>query len=173
MNKILFFGYGANRNINKMFQTIGSRPEGKGAVAEGFRLAYQSFDQIPEPAKSVLKKIWGSEFRAYTLKEDDGMVVGELWEITKDDFQKIKEWEFIGVWRELIEVVVKTSSGEKMLAFTDRAPDTHPVSGYVDGLSYDEYQFTNLIEKDKEKISMYYNETQLQEIRNNLKAIAR
>ncbi|EKD86927.1 MAG: hypothetical protein ACD_37C00099G0004 [uncultured bacterium] len=173
MSKLLFFGYGANRSSNKISQIIGALPSGQGAIIEGYRLAYQSLDQIPEPAKTVLLKIWGNQFNSYTLKKGEGMVNGVLWEISEDDFQKIKEWEFIGVWRELTEVDVRTSDGKKLRAFTEKAPEIHPISGYVDGLLYNEYEFLNLAEKQKEQISNYYNDKQIQEVRDNLITIAR
>ena len=173
MSKILFFGYGANRSRSKMVQIIGNKLSGQGAIIEGYRLAYQSLDQIPEPAKTVLLKIWGHQFKSYTLKEGKGVVSGVLWEISDENFQKIKEWEFIGVWRELIEVDVRTSDGKKLHAFTEKAPEIHPISGYADGLLYNEYEFLNLVEKQKEQISNYYNDKQIQEVRDNLIAIAR
>jgi len=172
MNKILFFGYGANRSKSKINQIIGGEPgSGMGAIIEGYRLAYQSLDQIPEPAKTNLQKTWGNDFKAYTLKEGEGVVGGVLWEISEEDFQKIKEWEYIGVWRELIEVDIKTSDGKRIHVLTEKAPGIHPISGYTDGLLYSEYEFLDLKQKEKVQISKYYNDRQIQEIRENLAAI--
>lgn len=137
MQIVNFFGYGANRDVRRMEFILQIRPEGGyGAILTGYRLGYQTLDQIPEPAKSVLTKVWGKNFRAYTLKKGSGMVNGAIWHLDKAGIEKIKEWEFIDNWRVLIEVQVRLSDNITVTALTDMVKTPGSISAYVDGLSY-------------------------------------
>lgn len=174
MNKILYFGYGAYRSKSRISQVTGDDPgEGVGGILEGYRLAYQTLSEIPSPAKEALNKVWGPDFKAYTAVKGNGVISGILWNVTDEGFQVIKEWEFIGVWREIIELEVKTSDGMVIKAFTDKAFDSHPVSGYVDGLMYNEFNFRNQGEIEKLKEEKYYTDEKLEEIRQSLATIGK
>ena len=48
MAKILFFGYGANKDVNRLKEILGKYPEdGQGAILENYNLAVQNLSQIP------------------------------------------------------------------------------------------------------------------------------
>lgn len=98
MGKILFFGYGANRSRNKLRTLLNRDPgENVGAVVEGYCLGIQTLKQIPEEIKGTLKSIYGENFKAYTLKKGRGIVSGSLWEISTEEIEVIKNWEFVGL----------------------------------------------------------------------------
>lgn len=138
MAKILYFGYGANRSSQKIFEILGKEPGGgNSAVLEGFNLYTQTLSQIPEKPRSILEKVWGGEFRSYTLKKGEGSVAGVLWELDEDELKKLQEWEFVGYWKEMIQVPIKTSSGETVYAVTEKVTDDQSVEGKVDGLFYE------------------------------------
>lgn len=163
MDSVLFFGYGANRQREKITQVIGKDPGTEiGAILEGYQLAYQSVDQVPQPAQDLLVKLYGNEFKAFTLKEGNGIVQGCVWTISKEDFEKIKEWEFIGVWRELVNVKVKTCTNEVLEVVTEMSPSSHPIQNYVDGLSYREFAFE---EKPSYQENKFYTQQQIESIK--------
>lgn len=140
MSKIYFFGYGAYRIKERVAQILGHTPEGGyGAVLEGYVLGIQSLEQIPNQAQDILKKAWGDNFRCYTLKPGKGVIAGVIWEIDEKDLEIIKEWEFVGVWREFITAPVKLKDGRVITnAITEKAPDGVPIKEIVDGLNYED-----------------------------------
>lgn len=167
---MLFFGYGAYRSRAKISQITGKTPEGgAGAILEGYQLAFQSLSQIPQPVQDNLRDIWGDEFKAYTLKKGNGIVSGIIWNINEEDFKIIKEWEYVGAWREIIEVEVKTSDGLTFKTFSERVFDSAPIAGIVDGLLYDEFSFVRQSQKKQNEDIEYYTQEQLQLVREQLK----
>jgi len=139
MAKTFFFGYGSYRDKKKIAEIIGKDPEGgEPAVLEGYLLAVQTLDQIPGSARAVLQKVWGDQFRAYTIRKSPGIVVGTVWIIDQEDLNKIKEWEFVEEqWREIKQVDVTTNSGTKIPVLTDLARETLPVKEFVNGIEYE------------------------------------
>lgn len=164
MGRVLFFGYGANKSRSKIQQIIGKDPGlGVGAILEGYTLNLQSINQIPDIPRQILLKLYSGEFKAYTIRKGDGVVVGAIWEIEEEDLNKIKEWEFVDVWREIIEVSVKTSSEETLKVITEKAKDEFQTEFIVDGLLYDVFGFTKKA-SDPTK-DQYYTQKQLAKIR--------
>lgn len=170
---LLFFGYGAYRSKSKMTQVIGYEPEGLGAILEDHILAIQTLSQISQPAQDLLKSAWGEDFKAYTLKKGKGLVHGIVWNIKEEDFVKIKEWEFIGTWREIVEVEVRTAEDIRLKVFTEKVFEVSPISKAVDGLLYNEFILTDQHEKQKAESIEYYTQEQLKKIREDLKHITR
>lgn len=163
MDKKLFFGYGANRNRSRIRQVIGKDPgDGVGAILEGYTLHVQNLDQIPEPAQSDLKEIFGN-YKAYTIRKGKGFVAGIVWSVTEEEFEKIKAWEYVGSWREIVEVTVKSEDFYTVKVLTEKSIDTYPVSEKVDGIIYDEFEFTKLRKGVKE--DEYYTKSQIEKIR--------
>lgn len=163
MDKKLFFGYGANRNRSKIRQIIGKDPgDGVGAILEGYTLHLQNLDQIPEPAQSDLKNIFGN-FKAYTIRPGKGFVAGIVWSFTDEELEKIKQWEYVGNWREIVEVTVKSEDYYTVKILTEKSIDTFPVSEKVDGIVYNELDFKELEKGSKE--DEYYTKSQLEKIR--------
>ncbi len=168
MDSISFFGYGANRNHEKIKQIIGRDPgNGLGAIVKGYQLCIQTLSQIPKGPREVLQKSWGNNFKSYTLKKGKGIVGGTVWDLTDKEFHLIKEWEFIGAWRELVTISVQTANENEVTVFSEKAPDILPISQVVDGLLYDEFEFTNL--RDTQQKKEFYSKEQLEAIRNELK----
>ncbi len=172
MKKILFFGYGANRNKNKISQITGENPgDGIGAILEGHRLAFQTLKQIPPPVNKFLEKVWGLHFKAYTIRKGKGIITGVIWQLSEDGFSKIKEWEFIGLWRELVEIKVRTTDDISLTVLTEKAPESHPITEFIDGLLYNEFSFKDLEDFNRMEDEKYYTEKMLDKIRQNLQII--
>lgn len=147
MDKIFYFGYGANRDkkrIEDILTVSGLKGddlkiEGRyGARIDGFVLGIQALDQIPEEVRENLRKVWGDNFRCYTMKPGYGQIAGVIWEYTEAQFNAIKEWEYDGIWREIVEVEVITTDQKKLKTFTDRAKNDAPIKEIVDGLIYED-----------------------------------
>jgi hypothetical protein len=165
MDKVLFFGYGANISREKIKQIINRDPGNHvGAVIENYILCSQVLSNLPEPPQKFLQQIYGGSFKAYTLKKGKGIVLGAIWEVTLEELETIKKWEFVGLWREMAEVVIKSSGGKEVKAFTEKSIDKFPVAQVVDGLTYDPFGF-----KEKEKsvptTDPYYSQQQAEKIK--------
>jgi len=140
MSEVVFFGYGANYDINRIRSIIGHEPKGgEGAILKGYSLGIQSLNNIPEKEKSVLKKVWGENFEAYTLVSGTGYINGRLWIISEEDLEKIKKWEFIykDSWRELLNISITTFDGKTITAVTEKSKDQYGLERVADGLNYD------------------------------------
>lgn len=136
-DKIYFFGYGAYRDVQRISKILGHTPAFySGAILTNFSLYYQSLNQIPLPAKKILSEAWGPEFKAYTIGSGNGIVAGVVWEITQADLELIKKWEFEGVWREIININVKTFDGKDVAAVSEKAINSSENEGPYDGLNY-------------------------------------
>ncbi|MBI2021838.1 hypothetical protein HYS93_03095 [Candidatus Daviesbacteria bacterium] len=165
-DKILFFGYGANKARSKIAYIIGRDPgDHVGAIAEGFVLAVQHLNNIPAKPQSLLRTLYGNEFKAYTLKKGQGLVTGIIWEMTQVDLEKIKQWEFVGEWREIIEIEVESSGGKTTKVLTEKNMDQFKVDGVADGLLYSEFDFVkkNIINPNQTE---YYTKKQINKIKN-------
>lgn len=139
MTEIIFFGYGALKDPYIIKEILGKEPKGgEGVVLNGFNLAIQALSQIPEKPREILKKVWGENFRAYTIVEGQGIVEGRNWLIDEEDLEKIKKWEFIDQngWRELINVSVTNSKGKIINAVTEKTLEKQKIVEVVDGLNY-------------------------------------
>ena len=146
MDKILFFGYGANRDkkrLGDILRVSGLSGDdlklegGFGARVDGMVLAIQTFQQIPQTLRDRLIKVWGGSFRAYTLKPGNGQVAGILWGLNEKQFEALKAWEHDDVWREFVEVEITTTDQHKLKAFTEKAINDNDVAQIVDGLNYE------------------------------------
>ncbi len=136
---LYYFGYGANRSDDRLEKIFGERPiGGSGAIIHGFALCYQKIMQIPDPAKTLLQQVWGDSFRGYTIKSHEGVVAGRIWELSQEQLELLKTWEFVGSWKELISVSVVQYDGTTVQAVTEKAPDEADVFRVADGLWYDD-----------------------------------
>lgn len=136
--KTQFFGYGALRDRKIIKEIIGHDPGiGRDATIHGYQLAYQVLDQVPETIRPTLEKIWGKDFKAYTLRRGEGSVAGIIWELAAEDLQKIQAWECKGSWREEAEGTAKLSDGTVVSVVLEKVPDNQPVKETVDGLNYE------------------------------------
>lgn len=138
MGKILFFGYGAYRSRNKVLRVLGKEPVGgRGAILEGYELAIEPLELVPDGPRKILEQVWGKSFRSYTLKKGKGLVAGRIWELDDDDMN-LAEWEFVGVWRELVQVEVTLSNKQTVKAIADKIINTDNLIEIVDGLNYED-----------------------------------
>lgn len=159
MSEIIFFGYGALKDPYLLKEVIGKEPRGgEGVVLSGYNLAIQELDQIPEQPRKILEKVWGKNFRSYTLVKGQGMVEGRNWIIDEEDLEKIKKWEFIGKngWREFINVTVTDSKGKNINVITEKIFDNQRTTEITDGLNY-----TTSLNKEGKK---YYSQEDEKEI---------
>ena len=106
--KILYFGYGANREP-RMMHAITRNPNlvGHSIPIRGFKLCVQKLDQVPDTvppdspapksARQILKDAgWPQTFQTYIIKPDkDGQVFGMLWELTPLERELVREWELV------------------------------------------------------------------------------
>lgn len=149
----LFFGYGANRNRSLLSRLFGHELEKElGAIIEGYQLAYQNLEQIPDVPQQIIRERYGNEYRTYTLQKGEGVVSGALFELTDQDIEVLKEWEFVGVWREMITVDVRLANGHVVQAVTEKAIEGSPIEKVIDGLLYDEFAHSEKEEVDKEQL---------------------
>ena len=133
-----YFGYGANRSKQCMEDISGSSmKDGRGAVLQDYALCYQVLEQVPEPPREILRKVWGDTFRCYTIRPfPKALVAGVVWELTPHQFHRIKEWEYDGSWKNIIQTDVLLFNGELLSVWTDMVIQSIPISDAVDGLYY-------------------------------------
>jgi hypothetical protein len=133
-----YFGYGFLRDRKSIATVIGRDPgEGRSGVIQGYKLAYQNLDQVPEKIRPILEKSWGGEFKAYTLRKGQGIVAGTIWMLTDEDIKKIHIWEFVGGWRNSESGVATSNTGEQVNVMVTKVPDDQPVKEFVDGILYE------------------------------------
>lgn len=167
----LFFGYGANRARSKIAYIIGRDPgEHVGAIVEGYVLAVQHLTNVPEKPQSLLRELYGNEFKSYTLRKGEGLVLGMVWELSDEELGKIKEWEFVGIWREIVEIEVKSSGGKMVKILTEKVLDNLKVNEVADGLLYSEFDFIKNDEALNPMEKQYYTNEQIKKIKNWLKS---
>ena len=135
---INYFGAGANRDQNRLAMVLGHEAMGgRGVLLKDFSFGYQLLNEIPEPAKEILQEAWGDDFRCYSVKKQvKASVVGRLWTLSEEDVEKMKEWEFVGTWKDWIEIKVCLDNGEVFKAYTEIIKDKYPLHGMADGLYY-------------------------------------
>lgn len=170
MQTYQFFGYGVLSSRYVIKEIIGRDPgAGKSAIVEGFQLAYQVLDLIPSQARLVLERVWGPAFRAYTLRKGPGVVAGKVWELSEQEFIRIREWNFVGSWRELGSAVAKTATGEMIDVTIEKVSDTQMITETVDGISYE----TNLNIEGNKVIAEQTREDELALVREQLSQLRR
>lgn len=152
-----YFGYGILREQVFVNEILGYIPKCHGAILENFDLGYQILDQIPKLPRSFLLKIWGVGFKAYTVRSGKGIVDGVIWELTDQDIELIKQWEFVDSWREILNVKVKLFNGNMINAVTTKTYDEQEVEKYVDNIIYENNlnpQGKKQINEDKKAIKL-------------------
>lgn len=149
-SKVLYFGYGANRD-QKMMEWITGTKELKGtpAVLKGYKLVVQRLDQIPDEvlptapapysARHNVAANWAESFTSYTIKEDsESEVHGTLWELSQQDRDLVRDWELIDFgWYKDLNVKVKTEDGKELEVQTEGIGDGQEYGREVDGTDYE------------------------------------
>ena len=150
MEKVFYFGYGANRTPEMMSWITGKDDfEGKLVILEGWNLCIQRLDQVPKVVISTstgprhlqehLREAWGDDFETYVIKPGKNKVMGTLWEIELGNRELVKNWERVGFWYKEVKVKVKTESGEQIKAVSECLGDNQTVDRKVDGLDYEPF----------------------------------
>lgn len=150
--KVLYFGYGANRDA-KMIAAITGKAEselvGKPATLEGYSLYVQKLDQVPDvlsptapykiTPRQILRGGWGGVFESYVIKPDaEGQVTGTLWELTPLERERVRDWELLDFgWYHDVEGRVKLGDGTEIDVFTEALDDSQEIDREVDGKNYE------------------------------------
>ncbi len=143
---VLFFGYGPSKDKKRLvdvFKASGLDGEelvvrgGRGATVDNYVLAIQTFDQLPLEVKDTIRKVWGEKFRSYTMKSGKGQIAGVIWELTENQYQALRKWEYDGIWRDMKEIEVTTSDQHRVKVLTDKIRDDSAVKEIVDGINYE------------------------------------
>lgn len=149
--KVLYFGYGANRDP-RMIAAITGRPAaeltGSPAVLEGYSLAVQRLEQVPDTVvqsapvplspRGMLKD-WGEDFTTYVIHPSkDGKVSGTIWELTTEERELIRDWELVDFgWYKDCEGRAKTEDGKEVPVITEMLGAGQQIDHEVDGLHYE------------------------------------
>lgn len=149
---VLYFGYGANRDA-RMMAGITGRPadqlKGRPAVLEGYSLAVQRYDQLPDVVlptapysaspRQIIHNGWGEQFESYVIKADPhGKVSGTLWELTPLERERVRDWELLDFgWYHDIEGRVKLADGTEIDMVTEAIDDSQEVDREVNGMDYE------------------------------------
>ncbi|MEK6845878.1 MAG: gamma-glutamylcyclotransferase family protein [Nanoarchaeota archaeon] len=113
--KVLYFGYGANKNPEMIAAIIGRKPCGFPAKLFNYGLFIQSWKDIPVKARKILRETSSFEegFKSYCISPSKGKSTqGMVWTITRLERQLIGAWELHGVWYKPIVVDVTTLNGK-------------------------------------------------------------
>ena len=148
-DKVLYFGYGANRDARMMKAITGADLKGKPAVLRDFKLVVQKLDQLPDtilstaPApvspRAAVAANWLESFESYNIKENpDGKVTGTLWELTPQERELVRDWELVDFgWYEDKKVKIITQDGQEVEAQTEGLRAGQKYDREVDGMSYE------------------------------------
>ncbi len=63
-------------------------------LENGYDLVVQKLDQIPEPARKIIRGAWGENFESYNLAPGNGPIKGIRCRITEDQWERLADWEF-------------------------------------------------------------------------------
>lgn len=108
--KVLYFGYGANRNPDMMKAIIGRRPKGTAVFLRGFELCVQNWNEIPAHIRKRLSPAWSDSFKTYFIRPNykyKSKVKGIIWDITRKERHLIDNWEYTGDWYKVFIMELK------------------------------------------------------------------
>lgn len=148
-DKVLYFGYGANRE-SRMMAAITGNPDlvGRSAVLKGFRLCVQRLDQVPDtvsptsPApvspRKILQNNWPETFESYTIKPDKKSEVhGVIYELTALERELVRDWELIDFgWYKDTKGKAVTKDGREVEVVTEALGDGQEVDREVNIENY-------------------------------------
>ena len=149
---VMYFGYGTNSDPKMIAAILGKTEtdlKGTPAILEGFNLAIQRLDQVPDsvsptaPAnispRDLLKENWGVDFLSYVIMPNtEGWVSGVIWELTPDERERVRDWELVDSgWYEDCEGTVRTAAGQEIPIITEMLGGGQSVDHIVDGLNYE------------------------------------
>ena len=134
MEKIVYFGYGTNRDRAMINAIVGRYPKGFNAKLENFELFIQPWSAIPKKAKNILKKEWKGDFRSYCIRPKEGKATfGMAWYLTKKERGLIGNWELHNIWYKPIKVNIKDKREKVFHAETEIVLDKKTKSNVSGG----------------------------------------
>lgn len=98
IEKILYFGYGANRDRRMMAAITGNENlVGRPGMLRRFVLCVQRLDQVPASPRAILEESWPSSFESYIIRpgKENDWVTGTIWELTPLERDLVANWELI------------------------------------------------------------------------------
>ncbi|EKD86923.1 MAG: hypothetical protein ACD_37C00100G0003 [uncultured bacterium] len=148
MDKVLYFGYGANSDSRMMEAITGSQNlVGKPAVLKDWELCLQRLDQIPDrvvssapvplsPQKEI-RRNWDENFLTYVIRPANGKEVhGTMWELTPQERELVRDWEMVDFgWYEDEDVEIVTPEGAIQVQ-TEVLGDEQEIDRVVDEAGY-------------------------------------
>lgn len=152
--KLLYVGYGANRDLEMMQAIIGDTPKVVGSVAiQDVELCIQSQDQItsnrsdaapaPLSPKEIIDNAWGdnSGFETYAIRPHLGSIVsGTLFELTQLQRDLVAEWELIKFgWYDDMSVTVTLDDSTQLEVVTEGFTSGQEIDRVVDGQNYETF----------------------------------
>ncbi len=107
-----YFGYGTNSEAHAVATITKRDPadlRGTPAFLSNYGLAIQRLSDVPDtlnegsflPAspRALLRNNWGENFSSYVIYPRIGSsVFGRIWELTRDEHERMREWELVGDW---------------------------------------------------------------------------
>lgn len=169
-DKVLYFGYGANRDPLMMETITKSKGlSGVPAVLKDWELCIQGIDKVPDivapnsPApvspRHILKGSWpneGRDFASYTIRPAKGKEVrGTLWTLSDEERALVKNWELIDFgWYQDATVPVEVD-GQIVEVETEVLGDGQELNKVVDGKEYP--IFLNEVEDFRRSTEESYN----------------
>lgn len=158
MNKVLYFGYGANSQQEMMEAITGNKNlVGKPGILKGFKLCIQRRDQVPDtvfpnsPVKISPRKIldgnWGKDFETYIIKlgEETDEVMGTVWELTTLERELVRDWELVDFgWYKDMKGKAEILTGKIIDIQTEGLREGQEVDREIDGKNYN--LFLNRVE---------------------------
>jgi hypothetical protein len=148
--KILYFGYGANRDPKMMEWITGNKSlVGRPGVLREYSLCIQRLDQVPDTLvpsapvpispRKILEGNWPQTFTSYIIKKDsEGEVAGTIWELTEEERALVADWELIEFgWYKYINARAETEDGQQVSVQTEGLRDVQEVDRIVDGRNYE------------------------------------
>ncbi len=135
MKHIIYFGYGANKNLEMIEAIVGRKPKGMPGILEGYELFVQSWDEIEKNIRKRLESSWSSDFRTYCIRHGKGNVSGTIWFLTKKERESVRRWEMVGSWYTQVPVEIKKKNGEIIKGETEIVDDPK-IGELVNGMRY-------------------------------------
>lgn len=135
----LYFGFGANKDIDMIRAVTGRGAFSIPATVDGFALCIEKFENITKKAQQILTRHWDESFQSYGIvRRPKSAVSGRLWLLTNAQREAIKNWEIIGIWSH--EVSVQATVRLFGIPVTVRAESEELRGSYVDLVTNDRYR---------------------------------
>ncbi len=144
-----YFGYGANSEARAIAAITGREEatlQGTPARLRSYGLAIQCLVDVPDSLsqesflpvspQDLLRKNWGEKFSSYVIYPKMGsFVFGRIWELTRDERERIRDFELVGDWYRDAVGVAETDGG-LVTVVTEALGDGQNYGNEAYGLDY-------------------------------------